>query len=188
MLFNVLFLMQSIVTYCHVVQLTTSHYTGSKMTKAALDSDIYAGTYFFLLCLLQCSMPSDIYGDEDDFAEDVLEKSEPSQQGAISGETEADDPQAIEVYESTGTSNKDTYRSLPAKPTGPSGTQLSYSAQIAQQFSVYQQTPSQERQQQQNPRSGQGKPLSAPSEYKAVPGTSTDTVFGKKPSEMHDSG
>jgi RNA-binding protein Musashi len=156
------------------------------MTKAALDSDIYAGTYFLLLGLLQCSMPSDIYGDEEtDFTEEVLEKSE---QGAISGETEADDPQAIEVYESTGTSNQDTYRSLPAKPTGPSGTQLSYSAQIAQQFSVYQQTPSQERQQQQNPRSGQGKPLSAPSEYKAVPGTSTDTVFGKKPSEMHDSG
>lgn len=145
------------------------------MTKAALDSDIYA----------------DIYGDEEaDFTEleEPLEKPELLQQGPISDETEVDDPQAIEVYESTGTLNQDTYRSLPAKPTGSSGAQLSYSAQIAKQFSAYQQTPSQERQQHQNLRSGQVRPLSAPSEHKAVPGTSTDTVFGKKPSEMHDSG
>ena len=117
------------------------------------------------------------------------------QQEVISGEAEVDaQPEAssssIEVYESTpntGTFNQDTYRSLPAKPTGPSGAQLSYSAQIAKQFSAYQQTPSQERQQQ-NPRSGQARPASAPSEYRTVAGTSTDTVFGKKPSEMHDSG
>ena len=137
-------------------------------------------------------MPSDIYGDEEtDFTEETLEKSELSQQEGISGEAEVDaqaSPLAIEVYGSTGTLNQDTYRSLPAKPTGPSGAQLSYSAQIAKQFSAYQQTPSQERQQQQNPRFAQGRPLSAPSEYKTVSGTSTDTVFGKKPSEMHDSG
>jgi len=139
------------------------------MTKAALDSDIYA----------------DIYGDEE--TEEALEKPELLQQGPISEETEVDDPQAIEVYESTGTLNQDTYRSLPAKPTGSSGAPLSYSAQIAKQFSAYQQTPSQERQQHQNPRSGQVRPP-APSEHKAVAGTSTDTVFGKKPSEMHDSG
>lgn len=137
-------------------------------------------------------MPSDIYGDEEtDFTEETLEKSELSQHEGISGEAEVDaqaSPLAIEVYGSTGTLNQDTYRSLPAKPTGPSGAQLSYSAQIAKQFSAYQQTPSQERQQQQNPRFAQGRPLSAPSEYKTVSGTSTDTVFGKKPSEMHDSG
>jgi RNA-binding protein Musashi len=138
-------------------------------------------------------MPPDIYGDEEtDFTEETLEKSELPQQEAISEEAEVVDVQAsssaIEVYESTGTSNHDAYRSLPAKPTGPSGAQLSYSAQIAKQFSAYQQTPSQERQQQQNRRFVQGRPLSAPSEYKTVPGTSTDTVFGKKPSEMHDSG
>jgi RNA-binding protein Musashi len=138
-------------------------------------------------------MPSDIYGDEEtDFTEENLEKSQLSQQDseAISGEAEVDTQASssaiVEVYGSTG--NQDTYRSLPAKPTGPSGAQLSYSAQIAKQFSAYQQTPSQERQQQQNPRFAQGRPLSAPSEYKTVPGTSTDTVFGKKPSEMHDSG
>ena len=131
----------------------------------------------------------DIYGDEEtDFTEEVLENSEVSQQG---GETEVDaqpSSSAIEVYESTGNLNQDTYRSLPAKPTGSSGSQLSYSAQVAKQFSAYQQTPSQERQQQQNTRSGQSRPLSAPSECKTVPGTATDTVFGKKPSEMHDAG
>ena len=138
-------------------------------------------------------MSPDIYGDEEtDFTEETLENSElPQQEEAISEEAELDvqaSSSAIEVYESTGTLNQDAYRSLPAKPTGPSGAQLSYSAQIAKQFSAYQQTPSQERQQQQNPRFAQGRPLSAPSEYKTVPGTSTDTVFGKKPSEMHDSG
>ena len=127
-------------------------------------------------------MPSDIYGDDEetDFTEETLEKPE--------AEVDAQSSSAIEVYGSTGTLSQDTYRSLPAKPTGPSGAQLSYSAQIAKQFSAYQQTPSQERQQQQNPRFSHGRPLSAPSEYKTVPGTSTDTVFGKKPSEMHDSG
>jgi len=146
------------------------------MTKAALDSDIYA----------------DIYGDPEtvfteEVTEEVLEEPELSQQGAISEGTEVD-AQAIEVSELTENLNQDTHRSLPAKPTGSSSAQLSYSAQVAKQFSAYQQTPSQERQQQQNPRSGQGRPLSSPSEYKAVPGTSIDTVFGKKPSEMHDSG
>jgi RNA-binding protein Musashi len=134
-------------------------------------------------------MSPDIYGDEEtDFTEEILEKSELPQQEAISEEAELDaqaSSSAIEVYESTGSLNQDTYRFLPAKPTG---AQLSYSAQIAKQFSAYQQTPSQERQQQQNPRFAQGRPLSAPSEYKTVPGTSADTVFGKKPSEMHDSG
>lgn len=139
-------------------------------------------------------MSPDIYGDEEtDFTEETLEKSELPQEEAISEEAEVDaqaSSSAIEVYESTGTLNQDAYRSLPAKPTGPSGAQLSYSAQIAKQFSAYQQTPSQERQQQQNPRFVQGRPLSAApsSEYKTVLGTSTDTVFGKKPSEMHDSG
>ena len=52
---------------------------------------------------------------------------------------------------------------------------LSYSAQIAQQFSNYQQTPSQERQE---------RPRAQP-----IPtGCLDDTVFGKKPSEMHDAG
>lgn len=136
-------------------------------------------------------MLSDIYGDEE--TELTLERSELSQQGVISGEEEVDaeaSPSSIEVYESTtntGTLNQDTYRSLPAKPAGPSSAQLSYSAQIAKQFSAYQQTPSQERQQQ-NTRSGQSRSVSAPSENQTVPGTSSDTVFGKKPSEMHDSG
>lgn len=74
-------------------------------------------------------------------------------------------------------------RSLPAKPASPSSStlsastnSLSYSAQIAQQFSTYQQTPSQERQQ---------RSLAS----KMAPTLSSgDSVFGKKPSEMHDAG
>ena len=168
------------------------------MIKAALDSDIYAGIVFLPLTvqLFDFFILLDIYGDEEiDLAEEALEKPELPQQEVISGEPEVDaqaSSSSIEVYEpptiSNGTLNQDTYRSLPPKPTGPSGAQLSYSAQVAKQFSAYQQTPSQERQQQQNPRFTQGRPVSAPSEYKTVPGTSTDTVFGKKPSEMHDSG
>lgn len=166
------------------------------MIKAALDSDIYAGIVFLPLTvqLFDFFILLDIYGDEEiDLAEEALEKPELPQQEVISGEPEVDaqaSSSSIEVYEpptiSNGTLNQDTYRSLPPKPTGPSGAQLSYSAQVAKQFSAYQQTPSQERQQQ-NPR-GQSRPLSVPSDYKAVPGVSTDTVFGKKPSEMHDSG
>ncbi|KAJ7087272.1 hnRNP A1-gamma isoform [Mycena belliarum] len=68
---------------------------------------------------------------------------------------------------------------------------LSYSAQIAQQFSKYQQTPSQERQQRSE------MPPTRTQSTSAIPtlatqtfsiSSSEDTVFGKKPSEMHDAG
>ncbi|TFK20450.1 RNA-binding domain-containing protein [Coprinopsis marcescibilis] len=59
---------------------------------------------------------------------------------------------------------------------------LSYSAQIAQQFSSYKQHPSQERQ----PRAiQQHTPIQL--SHTSTPGSS-DSVFGKKPSEMHDAG
>ena len=71
--------------------------------------------------------------------------------------------------------------SLPAKSASPRSTSsntLSYSAQIARQFSAYQQTPSQERQQR-----------IATSKIATHEGTTSgDSVFGKKPSEMHDAG
>ncbi|KAF9074528.1 hypothetical protein BDP27DRAFT_1259161 [Rhodocollybia butyracea] len=65
---------------------------------------------------------------------------------------------------------------------------LSYSAQIAQQFSAYQQTPSQERQQRVSGSGPSGLPKTSP--IATVDSTSgdSDTVFGKKPSEMHDAG
>ncbi|KAJ7265874.1 hypothetical protein B0H12DRAFT_174193 [Mycena haematopus] len=94
----------------------------------------------------------------------------------------------------------ETHHNLPRKPGSAPGSSsaaqqnaasLSYSAQIAQQFSAYQQMPSQERQQRPEPPRTQS--TSAVSTHTS--GTPTysissleDTVFGKKPSEMHDAG
>ncbi|KAF8154032.1 hypothetical protein B0H34DRAFT_720089 [Crassisporium funariophilum] len=153
------------------------------MSKTALDSDLYG----------------DIYGDEDNEFAVPLEQ-EPSEDN-LSEEAEiithapSIPMKAEEATATFGTSNQDAYRSLPAKPSASSSAQLSYSAQIAKQFSAYQQTPSQERQQRienslpQNPRMNQGRPFAiSSSEYSTAPGSLPDTIFGKKPSEMHDAG
>ncbi|ESK91652.1 hnrnp a1-gamma isoform [Moniliophthora roreri MCA 2997] len=70
------------------------------------------------------------------------------------------------------------------------GNGLSYSAQIAQQFSVYQQTPSQERQQRNA--FGSGSTNRAAHTNGTAPiatlESSGGTAFGMKPSEMHDHG
>ncbi|PBK71750.1 uncharacterized protein ARMOST_11724 [Armillaria ostoyae] len=101
------------------------------------------------------AIDSDLYGDiyGDDESEFVVE-------------TE-DQPMSNATTTTTTTTDESSPGSLPAKPSGS----MSYSAQIAQQFSTYQQTPSQER---------QPGPSSIP--------TMTDSIFGKKPSEMHDAG
>ncbi|KAK0213471.1 hypothetical protein IW262DRAFT_1409470 [Armillaria fumosa] len=100
------------------------------------------------------AIDSDLYGDiyGDDESEFVVETEE---QPILNATT------------TTATTADESSSSLPAKPSGS----MSYSAQIAQQFSTYQQTPSQER---------QPGPSSIP--------TMTDSIFGKKPSEMHDAG
>jgi RNA-binding protein Musashi len=98
------------------------------------------------------------------------------------------------VEETVSSLPPDAHRGLPPKPSGATPT-LSYSAQVAKQFSAYQQTPSQERQQRReiplppNPRANAGRPaFGAPPEKLGPPGAPSDTVFGKKPSEMHDAG
>ncbi|KAF8690929.1 hypothetical protein AX14_002930 [Amanita brunnescens Koide BX004] len=164
------------------------------MSKTGLDSDIYG----------------DIYGEDDneyavplnDEAEEELEdglqylKEEPesdslSQAGGSRTRTNSDakpfEPSAKVAGTSTSSASttarspSQSDGSLPARPVSPrssSSNTLSYSAQIAQQFSAYQQTPSQERQQ---------RMLS--SKIPTLEGTtSSDSVFGKKPSEMHDAG
>ncbi|KIK54587.1 hypothetical protein GYMLUDRAFT_895149 [Collybiopsis luxurians FD-317 M1] len=146
------------------------------MSKAAatLDSDIYG----------------DIYGDEDNdfgFVEPVIEE----ETATSITKTEETSPQPAQNSPTpTSSSKADLPSSLPAKP-GPSSAQsssssLSYSAQIAQQFSTYQQTPSQERQQRQ-PGSSAPPKTSPIATIDSSTGDS-DTVFGKKPSEMHDAG
>ncbi|KAG5638412.1 hypothetical protein H0H81_000189 [Sphagnurus paluster] len=146
------------------------------MSKPALDSDLYG----------------DIYGDDDTdypqpetgaelepLEDDVPEESPPSPVAESNAQQPKKPPPATQ----------DAHRSLPPKPMSPNS--LSYSAQVAQQFSVYQQTPSQERQQRaeiplpQNPRTAGAAAVSSIPRHDP---TSTDSVFGKKPSEMHDSG
>ena len=146
---------------------------------------------------------SDIYGDDE---ENEYEG------GAEDPSIDAQDTEDVKFELSTSSSSvppkpddlpqpthptlpPDAHRGLPPKPAvaPPASSSLSYSAQVAKQFSVYQQTPSQERQQRKeiplppNPRAnanarpvGEARPAAS-----ANPG---DTVFGKKPSEMHDAG
>ncbi|PFH45978.1 hypothetical protein AMATHDRAFT_70802 [Amanita thiersii Skay4041] len=169
------------------------------MSKAALDSDLYG----------------DIYGEDDneyiiplhdENDEEADEQALSPQEGTLSGDasvttetgsgaspkpkpTESSlkptaTSAAAEKNNTTTPSSSQADNSLPAKPVSPtitngssSSSGLSYSAQIAQQFSAYQQTPSQERQQ----RPGMSKIAT----HESSP---SDSVFGKKPSEMHDAG
>ncbi|TEB17471.1 hypothetical protein FA13DRAFT_1804317 [Coprinellus micaceus] len=137
---------------------------------------------------------SDLYGDI--YSDDLIDFQDDL-------EVPADDhhhPTATTTAASSASSSK-----LPTPPASgdelaanANGSSTSYSAQIAQQFSAYKQDPAQERQPKQ--------PTSAiPSHTSAIPiagssiasytGANTSgipdahgTVFGKKPSEMHDSG
>ncbi|KAF8064160.1 hnRNP A1-gamma isoform [Lyophyllum atratum] len=147
------------------------------MSRATLDSDLYG----------------DIYGDDDpDYPQtETADDEEPTDEPETPTETP---PPAVNEPTTQPAkpppTSQDALRSLPPKPMSPNS--LSYSAQIAQQFSAYQQTPSQERQQRaeiplpQNPRTTVGAPIASITTREDT--SSTDSVFGKKPSEMHDSG
>jgi hypothetical protein len=148
----------------------------------------------------------DIYGDADDFSEVVTSELQELQETVLDVL-----PELSESVESTVASASDskpilpqsTTNSLPAKPMIATASNLSYSAHVAKQFSAYRQTPSQERQQRMDggalssskprinaPRNAAGPVGDASSSMKAggaVPALD-DTVFGKKPSEMHDAG
>lgn len=182
------------------------------MSKAALDSDLYGGMFLSSRrgrIMVVDLRVADIYGDDDN--EFVVPFEE-----ILNNETEQDETNQDSkdgsthnsAHGSPNPSNKpspdqpsksitsDVHSSLPPKPISPHSANLSYSAQIAQQFSAYQQTPSQERQQRatiplpQNPR-----PLavtstgtSAIATHEGPTNLGSDSIFGKKPSEMHDAG
>ncbi|KAJ7067864.1 hnRNP A1-gamma isoform [Mycena amicta] len=128
----------------------------------------------------------DIYGDED---LEIIESQSPV----------SPTPDIPSSTVSTSPPVRPATHNLPPKPvtsqatsSSPTGSNsLSYSAQIAQQFTTaYKQTPSQERQQRQSGGSVsvdqlQTSPIPTHATQTYVSG---DTVFGKKPSEMHDSG
>ncbi|KJA13531.1 hypothetical protein HYPSUDRAFT_543680 [Hypholoma sublateritium FD-334 SS-4] len=158
----------------------------ANMAENAIDSDLYG----------------DIYGDDEENeyevatqdpspeaqdAEDVkLELPTPSSSSTV----KPDDPPPPMHH----TLPPDAHRGLPPKPAVAPPSSLSYSAQVAKQFSVYQQTPSQERQQRReiplppNPRASAPRPAAPAEARPAAPANPGDTVFGKKPSEMHDAG
>lgn len=133
----------------------------------------------------ELTMTADIYADEfQEFLDDVEqnganpETADASSAAAASAPNHADvDPDADDdgmapaplIQPQPVPTSADT-----ASSTSRPGN-LSYSAQIAQQFSSYKQTPSQERQQRALGNGGTATPT-------------PDGVFGKKPSEMHDAG
>ncbi|KAF8211595.1 hypothetical protein K438DRAFT_2011115 [Mycena galopus ATCC 62051] len=141
--------------------------TSRTMSKVALD-DLYG----------------DIYGDDD------TEISAPAEGQAPITPNQSAAPTVVK---------HETHHNLPAKPgSAPASSasqqnaaSLSYSAQIAQQFSAYQQMPSQERQQRPEPPRTQST-SAIPTHASGTPtyniSSMEDTVFGKKPSEMHDAG
>ncbi|KAG6841400.1 hypothetical protein C0991_011564 [Blastosporella zonata] len=145
------------------------------MSKPALDSDLYG----------------DIYGDDEltDYPDTADADPEASHQEEAPSENSHSPVNEIAIQQPK--KPQDARSSLPPKPMSPSS--LSYSAQIAQQFSAYQQTPSQERQQRatiplpENPRTT-GAAAPSTSLITTHETTPMDSVFGKKPSEMHDSG
>lgn len=125
----------------------------------------------------------DLYDDE--FTVPLDEEASPTTQAPLKVD-KAPNHVKMETSTSGGPSS-----SLPAKPHSvPSDHSLSYSAQVAQQFSAYQQTPSQER--------IQKPPLSLPSNPSAQGGPSaitthegpTDSHADRpiRPSEMKDEG
>ncbi|KAK7441726.1 hypothetical protein VKT23_016389 [Stygiomarasmius scandens] len=149
-----------------------------------LDSDLYG----------------DIYGDDDNDLLAGVSVSEPSPEdttATLSASNAEDLEQKIESSSNTNSSSRTGIlpSSLPAKPGNSNSTStsqtstpsLSYSAQIAQQFSAYTQTPSQERQQIRRIPQKTSEPMPI-STVDSSAGSSGDTVFGKKPSEMHDAG
>jgi len=146
------------------------------MSKPTLDSDLYG----------------DIYGDDDTDYTVPLHDAEELIEPKKGGRGLSDHPPSSVIESSSpkrsATGNQDTFRSLPAKPMSPGSGSLSYSAQIAQQFSAYQQTPSQERQLRTDISLPQRTSSTLPTKANPSTTSTTDSVFGKKPSEMHDAG
>ncbi|TFK37647.1 hypothetical protein BDQ12DRAFT_151249 [Crucibulum laeve] len=141
------------------------------MSKSTLDSDLYG----------------DIYGDEDNEPESGLpmEHQQLSESNTSTTTTVHGDP-SLYNEPVPRKASVDAHSSLPAKPAASASSALSYSAQVAKQFSAYQQTPSQERQQRKEKLNS---PIQSIATYdgSSMP-TVVDSVFGKKPSEMHDAG
>ncbi|EEB93132.1 hypothetical protein MPER_08256, partial [Moniliophthora perniciosa FA553] len=177
------------------------------MSKAALDSDLYGDIYGDDEDAL-LAPKAETSGADDEFQfqdPEGLEEKEALGSPNTAKSTLNDEEKKTQATSSNGSPGASSQRSTPAAgkveeegagSEGSAGTQkqdangLSYSAQIAQQFSVYQQTPSQERQQRNT--SGLGSANGAAHANGTAPiatlESSGGTAFGMKPSEMHDHG
>ncbi|KAI9068821.1 hypothetical protein FKP32DRAFT_1560872 [Trametes sanguinea] len=126
----------------------------------SLDSDLY----------------DDLYGDNEEHREEATQQDSAAEPSTDKKQEE------VKQEEKPAPVKKES--SLPPKPTQSS--ELSYSAQVAQQFSAYKQTPAQERQQYQ--------PSSSASGSKANGAGQSDAAYDengrrvKRPSEMKDEG
>lgn len=137
-----------------------------------------------------------MYGEDDnEFAVPLQDGAEETYEDTAANEEEEEE---IEIQTETldsKTTNKSDSHALPAKPGTQTADQLSYSAQIAQQFQSYNQTPSQERQQRAaiplpaNPKMQQPAGTSAIATHDT---TATARGVGQdrpvRPSEMKDEG
>lgn len=152
-----------------------------------------------------------MYGEDDnefavplqegeDEGEEVSSKSVENDKGCDNKTTTMPDTSSLPTF--PGSNIKGDTHSLPAKPSTTSAeasteqSQMSYSAQIARQFSAYHQTPSQERQQRaeiplpNNPNAhvsaGSAGPTAITTHESSAPHVSSGRVV--RPSEMKEEG
>ncbi|KZP30113.1 hypothetical protein FIBSPDRAFT_946224 [Athelia psychrophila] len=89
----------------------------------------------------------DLYGEDDnEFAVPLEDGGEETYEDTAGAEEDEEIEIQTEAYDAKAAGKADAH-ALPAKPGAQTAEQMSYSAQIARQFSSYNQTPSQERQQ-----------------------------------------
>lgn len=144
--------------------------------------------------LLKQNCHLDIYGDDAaDYSELPLEDPQEVQDDTPVEVTNSVEPLSTssERINTLSLSLAQAKNRLPAKPPVAIASNMSYSAQVAKQFSAYQQTPNQERQvRTENPRTNSARPsvVADASSTKGLDSAPSNTVFGKKPSEMHDAG
>ncbi|KAK1231879.1 hypothetical protein PQX77_004994 [Marasmius sp. AFHP31] len=161
------------------------------MSKPSLDSDIYGDIYGDEEVSSVPTISQDEHDEqpEDDEGDDELEIVTQNEEGVAALSNKSITTNGTGTGKERGGSVEDNGSSASSRENS-----ISYSAQVAQQFSAYQQTPSQERQQ----RSAGSSAATATKANGAQTGTAAiatlesssngEVVYGKKPSEMHDHG
>lgn len=148
----------------------------STIMPGSLDTDLYDGVWYFNTYLeREAERTTDLYGDNEDNRE------ESTQQVTTQSPVEQKQPAPAEPKQEEKPTTLKKESSLPPKP--PTSSELSYSAQVAQQFSAYKQTPAQERQQYQASNASGSKANGA-----SDSASFDDGRRAVRPSEMKDEG